>query len=222
MQTLAPAVLSSPAAAYSTEKVDLKEVLKERIVAHQKKVTEFRKEHADTVIQQTTIDMAYGGMRSMKALVCETSVLDADEGIRFRGYSIPECQKVLPKAPGGREPLPESIWWLLCTGDVPTQAQVLYPSALTCLCTCLVVAQVNAISKEWAARADIPGHVAVMLDNFPPHLHPMSQFIAAIAALNTESKFAQAYAQGTLKKAVYWEVNEVAIVYTPRTCIRSV
>jgi len=44
-----------------------------------------------------------------------------------------------------------------------------------------------------------------MLDNFPPHLHPMSQFCAATAALNTESKFAQAYAQGTLKKASYWE-----------------
>ncbi|EDS31880.1 citrate synthase [Culex quinquefasciatus] len=49
----------------------------------------------------------YGGMRGIKGLVCETSVLDPDEGIRFRGLSIPECQKVLPKAPvlqseGGR------------------------------------------------------------------------------------------------------------------------
>lgn len=60
----------------------------------------------------------------MKALVCETSVLDPEEGIRFRGYSIPECQEKLPKAPGGEEPLPEGIWWLLCTGDIPSQAQV--------------------------------------------------------------------------------------------------
>ena len=43
----------------------------------------------------------YGGMRGMKGLVWETSVLDADEGIRFRGYTIPECQELLPKAPGG-------------------------------------------------------------------------------------------------------------------------
>lgn len=42
----------------------------------------------------------YGGMRGIKGLVCETSVLDPDEGIRFRGLSIPECQQVLPKAPG--------------------------------------------------------------------------------------------------------------------------
>ena len=66
----------------------------------------------------------YGGMRGIKGLVCETSVLDPEEGIRFRGYSIPECQKLLPKAKGGEEPLPEGLFWLLVTGDVPTEAQV--------------------------------------------------------------------------------------------------
>lgn len=62
-------------------------------------------------------------MRGMKGLVTETSVLDPDEGIRFRGHSIPECQEVLPKAPGGEEPLPEGLFWLLCTGDIPTSQQ---------------------------------------------------------------------------------------------------
>ncbi|NXG51603.1 CISY protein, partial [Psilopogon haemacephalus] len=66
----------------------------------------------------------YGGMRGMKGLIYETSVLDPDEGIRFRGYSIPECQKLLPKAAGGEEPLPEGLFWLLVTGEVPTQEQV--------------------------------------------------------------------------------------------------
>jgi len=68
----------------------------------------------------------YGGMRGIKGLVWEPSVLDADEGIRFRGLSIPECQKVLPKAPGGSEPIPEGLFWLLITGDVPTDAQVCF------------------------------------------------------------------------------------------------
>lgn len=67
---------------------------------------------------------AYGGMRSIKGLVTETSVLDAEEGIRFRGLSIPECQRMLPKAAGGEEPLPEGLFWLLITGDVPNDAQV--------------------------------------------------------------------------------------------------
>ena len=58
---------------------------------------------------EVTVNMMYGGMRGIRGLVTETSVLDADEGIRFRGYTIPECQELLPKAPGGEEPLPEGI-----------------------------------------------------------------------------------------------------------------
>jgi citrate synthase len=119
----------------------------------------------------------YGGMRGIKGLVCETSVLDPDEGIRFRGLSIPECQQVLPKAKGGAEPLPEGLFWLLITGDVPSNAQVEW------------------LSKEWANRAALPGHVATMLNNFPSTLHPMSQFSAAITALNHESKYAKAYSE---------------------------
>jgi citrate synthase len=55
----------------------------------------------------------YGGMRDILSMVTETSVLDKNEGIRFRGYTIPECQSLLPKAPGGEEPLPEGLFWLL-------------------------------------------------------------------------------------------------------------
>jgi citrate synthase len=128
----------------------------------------------------------YGGMRGIKGLVCETSVLDPDEGIRFRGYSIPECQKLLPKAKGGSEPLPEGLFWLLITGDVPNEAQV------------------QAVSKEWAKRAALPSHVVTLLNNFPTTLHPMSQFSSAITALNSESKFAQAYSSG-VHKSKYWE-----------------
>ncbi|VDM55140.1 unnamed protein product [Angiostrongylus costaricensis] len=168
------------------QSTNLKEVLAKKIPAHNAKVKEFRQQHANTVIQNVTIDMVYGGMRSMKGMVTETSVLDPDEGIRFRGYAIPECQKMLPKAPGGEEPIPEGIWWLLCTGDIPTESQT------------------SAITKEWNARADLPSHVARMLDNFPDNLHPMAQFVAAIAALNNESKFAAAYSRG-VPKSSYWE-----------------
>lgn len=132
----------------------------------------------------------YGGMRGIKGLVCETSVLDPDEGIRFRGLSIPECQKVLPKAPGGGEPLPEGLFWLLITGDVPTEAQV------------------RAVSKEWAERAELPAHVVALLNNLPSNVHPMSQLSSAVTVLNSESKFAKAYASG-VNKSKYWEVGFV-------------
>ncbi|KAF6197892.1 hypothetical protein GE061_007634 [Apolygus lucorum] len=171
----------------SAESTDLKGILAAKIPKEQERIKAFRKQHGATKVGEVTVDMMYGGMRGIKGLVCETSVLDPDEGIRFRGYSIPECQKTLPKADGGDEPLPEGLFWLLITGDVPTKAQV------------------KAISKEWAQRAELPPHIVTMLNNFPASkMHPMTQFSAAITALNTESKFAQAYAQG-VKKALYWE-----------------
>lgn len=66
--------------------------------------------------------------------------------------------------------------------------------------------QVNWVSKEWAKRAALPSHVVTMLDNFPTNLHPMSQFSAAITALNSESNFARAYSEG-VHKSKYWEVS---------------
>ena len=88
-----------------------------------------------------------------------------EEGIRFRGKSIPECQELLPKAPGGSEPLPEALFWLLVTGEVPTQEQVV------------------GLSRDWAARAAIPDFVEEILDRCPPTLHPMSQFSLAVTAV---------------------------------------
>lgn len=161
-------------------------MLANQIPKEQERVKKFRKEFGNTKMGETTIDMMYGGMRGIKALVTETSVLDADEGIRFRGLSIPECQKVLPAAPGGSEPLPEGLFWLLMTGEVPTKAQV------------------QQLSSEWADRAALPQHVVTMLNNMPTTLHPMSQLAAAVTALNHDSKFAKAYESG-VHKSKYWE-----------------
>lgn len=137
------------------------------------------------VIQEVTLDQVYGGARGIKSLVWEGSVLDSEEGIRFRGKTIPECQELLPKAPGGEEPLPEGLFWLLLTGEVPSEQQV------------------RALSADWAARADLPKHVEEIIDRCPTDLHPMAQFSMAVVALERESEFAAAYAKGINKKE-YW------------------
>ncbi|XP_033762188.1 citrate synthase, mitochondrial-like [Pecten maximus] len=172
----------------SSTSTNLKDVLAGVIPEKQKEVVELRKQYGDKVVGEVTLNMIYGGMRGIKGLATETSVLDPDEGIRFRGYSIPECQEILPKGNGGKgeQPLPEGLFWLLLTGQVPNQAQV------------------DAVTKEWNERAALPNHVTSMLNNFPAILHPMSQFSAAITALSSESKFAKAYSEG-VKKASYWE-----------------
>merc|ERR1712214_86688 len=185
-QKLVPAVTNASfSTSNSVNAADLRSTVAEKIPAAQEEVKAFRKSHGGAKIGEITVDSLYGGMR-MKGLVTETSVLDPEEGIRFRGYTIPECQELLPKAPGGEEPLPEGLFWLLLTGDIPTEEQV------------------RAVSKEWASRAALPGHVVTMLNNFPETVHPMSQFAAAITALNSESKFAKAYADG-IHKSKYWE-----------------
>jgi citrate synthase len=65
------------------------------------------RDYGSKVVGEVTLDQVYGGARGIKSLVWEGSVLDAEEGIRFRGKTIPECQELLPKSPGGSEPLPE-------------------------------------------------------------------------------------------------------------------
>ncbi|KAL7038648.1 hypothetical protein ACKWTF_009643 [Chironomus riparius] len=170
----------------SSEIIDLKVILEDKIPKEQERVQNFRKAHGATKVCDINIDMMYGGMRGIKGLVSETSVLDADEGIRFRGLSIPECQQLLPKAKGGAEPLPEGLFWLLMTGDVPTKEQV------------------DWLSKEWVNRADLPEYVITMLNNFPSTLHPMSQLSTAVTVLNHESKFSKAYSQ-RVHKSKYWE-----------------
>jgi len=170
----------------SADSIDLKGILAAKIAQEQTKIREFRKNHGPSKVGEVTVDMMYGGMRGIKAMVWEPSVLDPEEGIRFRGYSIPECQKLLPAAKGGEEPLPEGLFWLLLTGDIPTKAQA------------------DSLSKMWAERAELPPHVVTMLNNFPQSVHPMSQFSSAVTACNTESQFAKAYSQG-IKKTLYWE-----------------
>merc|ERR1711977_481518 len=174
---------------YSSSKTQtLKDTFADGLPEKIEQIKTLRKGHGDKVLGEVTLDQVYGGARGIKSLVWEGSVLDSEEGIRFRGYTIPECQELLPKAPGGEEPLPEGLFWLLVTGDIPTEEQV------------------RNLSKEWADRAALPSHVVTMLNNLPANCHPMSQFAAAIAALNTESHFAKAYADG-IHKSKYWDAT---------------
>lgn len=73
-------------------------------------IKELLKEHGTKKIGEVTLSQVYQGMRGITGLVTETSLLDAQEGIRFRGYTIPELQVKLPKAPKGSEPLPEGLF----------------------------------------------------------------------------------------------------------------
>ena len=171
---------------YTNSEKTLKERFAEIFPEKALEVKEFKKKYGNVVIDQVKLEQTYGGMRGINGLVWEGSVLDPEEGIKFRGKTIPQLQKELPKSfDGGNEPLPESIFWLLLTGEIPNESQV------------------KQFSADLASRSELPEHVVKLLDNLPKHLHPMAQFSMAVTALESESKFAKAYAQGVNKKD-YW------------------
>src|SRR5881392_3291994 len=80
-------------------------------------IKDLLKNNSDVVLGSYNVGQAYGGMKSIMALVTETSLLDANEGIRFRGYTIPELREKLPRAKGGDEALPEGLFYLMLFGE---------------------------------------------------------------------------------------------------------
>lgn len=142
-------------------------------------------QHGEKKVADVTLAQVYQGARGIPSLVTETSLLDSNEGIRFRGFSIPELRDKLPKAEGGNEPLPEGLFYLMLVGDIPTQEDV------------------EHITATWARRSHVPNHVFDTIEALPVSTHPMTQFSIAVLALQTESKFAKAYAEGISKKE-YW------------------
>lgn len=136
------------------------------------------------LVQRSLLHVTQG----IPGLLWETSLLDSEEGIRFRGRTIAECQAALPTARPGGEPLPEGMFWLLLTGEVPTPAQV------------------ASVTAELRLRATLPPHVLPLLAAMPKDTHPMTQFVLAITAMQPGSHFAAAYAAG-VHKTRYWETT---------------
>jgi citrate synthase len=164
----------------------LKARLASKTAALKKDIEGLLAAHGTTTIADVTVSQAYGGMRDIKCMVTETSSVDPHEGIRYRGMSIPELQAKLPTAPQGSQPLPEGVFWLLLTGDVPDARQV---------------AEVTA---AWRANETLPEHVRRTLDQLPAHTHPMTQLSIGIMALQTDSIFARRYREG-MSKVEHWD-----------------
>jgi citrate synthase len=151
-------------------------------------IKQMLKEHGSKVIGEVTLSQIYQGMRGMTGLVTETSLLDANEGIRFRGYSIPELKDKLPKAKGGSEPLPEALFHLMLLGELPSQEEA------------------DIITATLQRRSHVPNYVFDTIEALPITSHPMTMFVVGIMALQNGSHFAKAYAEGMSKKD-YWDAS---------------
>ena len=168
----------------------LKNRIAELLPAQREKMAKLNKEHGNKIVDKVDVGQILGGARSIKSMVWDVSLLDANEGIRYRGKTLPELQAALPSAKrkaGLKKgmPTPEGTTWFLMTGEVPTEAQV------------------ADLTQELHERSTIPAHVETVMKSFPKDMHPMSQLVAAFATMQTESKFAKKY--NSLGKKDLWE-----------------
>jgi citrate synthase len=164
----------------------LKEALLKKIQEHRPRTQKLLKEHGDVKVGEVTIAQTIGGARGVRCLVTDISYLDPQEGIRFRGKLIPETFAALPKVPGCEYPYVEGFWYLLLTGDVPTDKETL------------------EVVEDFKARRAVPQYVIDLLRAMPRDTHPMTMFSAAILALQRESIFAKRYAEG-MTRDEYWD-----------------
>lgn len=165
----------------------LKQKFKEKFTAQSAEIKTMLKEHSNVVLDEVTIGQAFGGMRDIKSMIYETSLLDAQEGIRFRGFTIPELREKLPQGKGN-EPLPEGLFWLMLTGEIPTAKEVLW------------------VTNEWEKRRDVPANVYATLNSLPIETHAMTMFNIGVMALQTKSVFAKRYEEG-MPKSEYWDAT---------------
>ncbi|GDX65099.1 type I citrate synthase [Chlorobiota bacterium] len=133
--------------------------------------TSLLKEHGDSQITTVAIEQVLGGMRAVPALLCETSSVSADEGLRIRNIPILDLTTQSP----------EDIFFLLCTGSLPNDAER------------------AEISAAFAAKAHVPDSIWNVLKALPKDTHPMVMLSIGILAMEKYSAFRSAYEAGASK-----------------------
>lgn len=140
-----------------------------------KDIKEFVAANGDKKVSEVTLAQAYGGIRGVKALVCDTSEVPPDKGLIIRGKELSEIT----------DKLPEEILWLLLTGELPNKEEL------------------EDLQADLQSRQDVPTYVWNILNEMPSDSHPMAMFNTAVLVMQRESKFAKNY--NDITKSEYWE-----------------
>lgn len=154
----------------------IKEKLAERVPVLRDEIKSFIKENKDKVISEVTVAQAYGGMRGVKALVCDTSVVPPEKGLIIRGRPIAEL----------KDKLPEAVFYLLVTGEMPDDEAL------------------EDLKKDLKSRSEVPDYVWKVLEAMPEDFHPMAMFSLGILSMEKESVYRKRYTEG-IKKTEYWD-----------------
>ncbi len=165
--------------------MNLKVQIEEQLPGWRARLKRLIKEYGDVKVDEIKIAQILGGIRDVKALVTDISCVDPNQGIRLRGYTIPELIELLPKQPGNEMPFLGGLYYLLLVGRIPTFEEGM------------------EIEKEWKRRQDVPSYVYDVIRSMPKETSAMTLFSLAILAMQGESHFTEAYDQG-LSKEEYW------------------
>jgi citrate synthase len=171
----------------------LKEKLADKIAAWRPRTTKLLKEYGDVKVGEVNISQVIGGARGVRCLTTDISYLDPNEGIRFRGFTIPETFDALPKVPGSDMPYIEGFFYLLLTGDIPTEEDV------------------KEVTAEFNSRQHVPEYVFDVIRALPKNAHPMVMFSSAILSMEGESVFVKDYNAGLGKMDMWKPTYEDAL-----------
>ena len=92
----------------------LKETLAIMIPKLRKERVTLMKKYGNHKISDVTVAQAIGGMRGVKGMVCDTSVVEPDKGLIIRQIHLDKLNNKIP----------EQIFWLLITGKLPTPGEL--------------------------------------------------------------------------------------------------
>jgi citrate synthase len=154
----------------------LLETLNKKIPDWRNEAQQLLKEKGDKVVSNVTVAQAYGGMRGVKGLVCDTSAVSPDSGLIIRGRPLLEITDILP----------EEVFYLLLTGDIPDEGAL------------------KDLQTQLSTHAEVPQYVWEVLRAMPKDSHPMVMFDTAILVMEKESAFRKQYDQG-IQKQDYWK-----------------
>ena len=85
--------------------MNLKERVAAQLPAYRERVRNLVINSGQVKVGDVNIAQVYGGARGVRMLVSDISYADPQEGIRLRGFTIPEVLKVLPRRSGEEMPL---------------------------------------------------------------------------------------------------------------------
>ena len=150
--------------------------LEEKIPVWRDDARSLLKNNGSSVISEVTLTQAYGGMRGVKGLVCDTSSVSPDTGLIIRGKPLSDIIDILP----------EQVLFLLLADEMPDKDAL------------------SDLKSQLSEHAAVPDYIWTILNSMPEDSHPMAMFNTAILAMEKESVFRKNYDKG-LKKDDFWK-----------------